>query len=107
MSSKLAQQAEKLVLDYARWKGWRVLQVRRVYDGKARRWLTPFGADGKGFPDFLFVRPGRMVYAEVKTGKGKLTKEQRQWRDDIVGAGGEWYRLLPMAHWELGEEILA
>ncbi len=105
MSSKLAQQAERLVLDYARWKGWKVLQVRRVFDANAKRWLTPFGADGKGFPDFQFVRD-RAVYAEVKTGKGKLTKEQRQWRDTLRAAGCEWYLLRPLENWEEVERVL-
>ena len=104
--SKLAKQAEKLVLDYARWKGWRVLQVRRVFDANAKRWVTPFGADGKGFPDFLFVRD-RVVYAEVKTGKGKLTKEQRQWRDAIRAAGAEWYLLRPLEDWDMVKGALS
>lgn len=105
--AKLAKQAEKLVLDYARWKGWKVLQVRTVFDGKAQRWVTPFGADGNGFPDFLFVRPGRLVYAEVKTGKGKLTKEQRRWRDALRAAGAEWHLLRPLNDWQAVEEVLA
>lgn len=32
-----------------------------------------------GFPDCVFVRDGRVFVAELKSDKGKLTNEQREW----------------------------
>jgi hypothetical protein len=34
-----------------------------------------------GFPDLTLVRPGRLIFAEVKTRIGKLTRQQEMWLD--------------------------
>lgn len=36
-----------------------------------------------GFPDVVLVRPPRVVFAELKSDTGKLTKEQRAWMDTL------------------------
>jgi len=43
-----------------------------------------------GFPDLVLVRE-RVVYAELKREKGKLTAEQKAWRYSLNGAGAETY----------------
>lgn len=41
------------------------------------------GSD-KGFPDLVLVKPpGRILFFELKTGRRKLTVEQRAWIDDL------------------------
>ena len=42
-------------------------------------WRTPVSADGKGFPDMVMVKPPRLIFAELKSETGKLTKEQEDW----------------------------
>lgn len=32
-----------------------------------------------GFPDVVLVRPPRIIFAELKSGTGKLTVEQQEW----------------------------
>ena len=47
-----------------------------------------------GFPDMCLVKD-RIIFVELKSEKGRLSPAQRQWRDDIQGAGGEWYLIRP------------
>jgi hypothetical protein len=68
--------------------------------------MTPVGADGKGFPDLCLVRE-RIVFMELKVRYRQLTPEQELWRDRIILAGGEWWRISEK-EWESGmvEQIL-
>jgi len=43
-----------------------------------------------GFPDLTLVRE-RVIYVELKTEIGKLTKAQREWIKALAWAGGETY----------------
>jgi hypothetical protein len=76
------------VLEVARLAGWRSLHIRpaRRADGS---WRTPIGGDGKGWPDLTLVRPPRLLFVELKSERGKLRAEQRDWLDTL--------RLLPQA----------
>jgi hypothetical protein len=68
------------VLEVARLAGWRSLHIRpaRRADGG---WRTPVAGDGKGWPDLTLVRPPRIAFCELKTERGKLRPEQRDWLD--------------------------
>ena len=45
----------------------------------------------KGWPDFLLNLPnGRIGYVEVKTEKGSLRREQREFRDKVTANGAKW-----------------
>jgi len=76
------------VVGVARLAGWRTLHIRpaRRADGS---WRTPIGGDGKGWPDLTFVRPPRLLFCELKSERGTLRPEQRDWLDVL--------RLLPHA----------
>lgn len=80
---------QALVIDIARLGGFRVAHFRaaRVADG----WRTPVGADGKGWPDLLCAKPGRLVAIECKRQRGRLTPEQIVWLDVLAAAGAEAY----------------
>jgi len=40
-------------------------------------WRTPIsGPLGRGFPDLLLIRPGRIIFAELKRAGGKPTPDQ-------------------------------
>lgn len=81
---------EDTVIATARMLGWSVMHIRPVFDGKRKRWVTGIQADGKGWPDLTLVRE-RMVFAELKSGKGQPTPEQRAWLDRLARAGQECY----------------
>ena len=44
-------------------------------------WVGDAGA--AGFPDLVLVRRSRLVFAELKVGKNKLTSEQEAWLKDL------------------------
>lgn len=68
------------VLDTARVFGWRTMHVRPART--VRGWRSPVQGDGKGFPDLLAIRGPRLVVAELKSAKGRLSGEQEEWLDD-------------------------
>lgn len=44
-----------------------------------------------GFPDLVLVRPPRVIFAELKVGRGVLTPYQRVWRDALLRCPGVEY----------------
>lgn len=73
------------VIDLAHIYGWRVAHFRPARVGKS--WRTPVQGDGKGFPDFVLARDGRVIFAELKSNTGKLSDEQQEW---LHALAGEW-----------------
>jgi hypothetical protein len=69
------------VIDTARVFGWRVAHFRpaRTKHG----WVTPVAADGKGFPDLVLVNDTRLLFVELKSDKGKPSREQEQWLEGL------------------------
>lgn len=55
------------IVDIARLLGWRVY---RTHDSRR----SP-----AGFPDLVLVRDGRLVFAELKTERGRVTADQQEW----------------------------
>lgn len=84
------------VVQQARMLGWRVLAVRPVRierkgrDGESQiRYETPFGGDGKGWPDLTLVREVPL-FRELKSGTGRMRPEQDEWKDALIAAGASW-----------------
>jgi hypothetical protein len=74
----------------------RLLHYRRYHTFTARR--SP-----RGFPDEVWVRPPRVIFAEVKTEEGRLSDPQILWLNDLAKAGQEVYLWRP----EMLDEIAA
>lgn len=72
---------QRQVIDLARLCGWRVAHFRPART--ASGWRTPVQADGAGFPDLVAVRGGELIFAELKSDKGKPTGEQQRWLSDL------------------------
>ena len=69
-----------------------------VYQTVARTekgWRTAVsGSHARGWPDLVLVRE-RLVVAELKGSRGRVSVEQREWIDALVTAGVEAYIWTP------------
>ncbi len=52
-------------------------------------WRTAVSGDGAGYPDWHLVRPGRSVFIETKSTKGKVSQAQQVWHEVLRAAGIE------------------
>lgn len=91
-------------LDLARLLGWRTIHVRpgRVAHG----WRTTVSGDGIGWPDVFAVRGARVIAAELKTKRGRLTDEQAAWLEALETAGVETHIWRPEHYPDLIAAVL-
>jgi hypothetical protein len=69
---------QRLVIDYARLRGWRVHHSRPA-QYQSGRWATHIQGD-PGFPDLVLARRGVVIFAEMKAERGRLSDHQETWR---------------------------
>lgn len=74
------------VVELARILGWRVAHFRPAMTKHG--WRTPVQADGACFPDVVLVRD-RVLFAELKAGRNRLSPEQAAWLEALREAGAE------------------
>lgn len=106
---ELATEAEfqKLVVEYAHQMGWKVHHTRPARTDKG--WRTPIQGD-PGFPDLVLVRGdyvnGRVVFAELKSQKGRIISEQQGWLNALYATCSvEVYEWRP-SDWPTIQEVL-
>jgi hypothetical protein len=80
---------ERTVVDAAKTLGWRVAHFRPAQNSRGN-WRTPVAYDGAGFPDLVLVRD-RLVVAELKSDKGRVSAAQQDWLNMFRAAGVETY----------------
>jgi hypothetical protein len=67
----------------ARELGWMVSFAWKSYNSPA------------GWPDLVLAKPPKLIFAELKSQKGKLRPEQERWRDALIACGQEWHLWRP------------
>ena len=69
---------QSAVVDLALLRGWLAFHVH-----DARRGL------GAGYPDLTLVHPrtGEVIWAELKTHKGRVSQQQQRWLDALAAGG--------------------
>ena len=72
---------EEQVIEFATSQGWLVHHVRPCRTAKG--WRTPVSGH-PGFPDLVLARDGLLLAVELKTGKARLSGEQRTWHDELT-----------------------
>ena len=78
------------VMGLAAWAGWRRYHPRpaRYKDG---RHATHYSGE-QGFPDLVLAHPRRgVIFAELKTEKGRLSEPQKLWIEELTAGGVEAY----------------
>jgi hypothetical protein len=79
-----------IVVDLAKLGRW-----RRYHTFDSRR-------STHGFPDWVLVRDGRLVFAELKSEDGQVRQDQREWLDALSEvAGAEVYVWRPSDYDEI------
>lgn len=73
------KQFQKQVLDLAGYTGW---TAYHTYDSRRSE---------PGFPDLVLANPKqkRVVYAELKAQRGRVSPDQRRWLDMLEACGAE------------------
>ena len=79
---------QRSVIDLARRFGWKVAHFRPAQNARGD-WRTPVAADGKGFPDLVMVHQqrGELIFAELKSERGRTTSEQDAWHHALARCG--------------------
>ena len=99
------QEFQDAVADLAQLLEWRRAHFRPAIAAKGYR--TPVQYDAAGFPDLVLIRPPRVIFAEMKSEKGRVSEPQREWLRDLGACPGvESYTWRP-SHWFDIELILA
>lgn len=53
-------------------------------------------SDGRGFPDLVLVHPRHgVLFAELKTLKGRMTPDQVKWQQNILASGHQYHLWRP------------
>jgi len=58
-----------------------------------------------GYPDLTMVRGNRLIFAELKGPRGKVSAVQDEWLTALASAGAETYKWWPK-DWEQIKEVL-
>lgn len=82
MPNKRGEPTEKEIQNEIR----RYLQIRGWYVIRIQQGM---GAH-KGLSDLIAVKSGRVVFAEIKTPRGRLSEYQERFREEIAAHGGEY-----------------
>lgn len=96
---------QEAVIDTAHAYGWIVAHFRPARTSEG--WRTPVSADGAGFPDLVLVKDGQpIVFAELKSEKGKITEQQQTWINLIAVCDGNVYIWRP-SDWDEIQAVLS
>lgn len=82
------------VVDLAEAMGW-----RSWHDRDARR-------NAAGLPDWILLRPPRLLFIELKSETGRLRPEQRAWIDELARCPGVEVHVWKPGDWPEIEEAL-
>jgi protein-disulfide isomerase-like protein with CxxC motif len=87
------KQLQQAVIETAHVYKWRVAHFRpaRVMRGGKEIYETPVAADGKGFPDLVLVRNGKMMFIELKSRNGRTSPQQDDWLKDLTEVSNTAY----------------
>lgn len=81
-------QLQASILDYARWRGWRAVHIRKVRLANGRV-ITPYSGD-PGLPDLILARRGVVLLVELKSATNyHMQPGQAEW---LAASNGHLWR---------------
>jgi len=83
---------QREVIQRAQALGW---YVYHALPGQGRNKHLTLFIGKRGFPDLVLCRPPRLIFAELKSERGKPSDDQREWLDALRGCGVEVYLWRP------------
>ncbi len=86
---------QRTVTDLASRLGWRWMHVRKSMYGKEYHLTSATGPLGRGWPDLILVKPGRIIAAELKRQGSHPTDDQLRVLSELSAAGAEAYVWMP------------
>ena len=96
-------QFQGAIVDLAQYFGWRIFHPRTVRTITGHH-LTAYTGHA-GFPDLVLASPGGVIFAELKTAKGRPTEAQQAWRAMLEAGGAEYYLWRPADWWEIEKRL--
>lgn len=60
-----------------------VIEMARLFGWEVYHTHNSQRSTSKGFPDLVLIKSGRLIFAELKNRKGKVTTEQNWWLDQL------------------------
>jgi hypothetical protein len=75
----------KQVVSVAHQLGYRSVHQRPCREGRSGKWTTPTTI--KGWPDWTFIRPPRLVFAELKGDTTPMRPGQQEMLDLLAACG--------------------
>jgi hypothetical protein len=66
------------IKEYLQWTGWFCVKIHQSLGSY------------RGIADLYALKDGKSIWIEVKTPKGRLSKYQEQFRDDVLAHGGTY-----------------
>lgn len=95
---------QRQVVELATILGWHTAHFRPAQTSKG--WRTPVSGDlGKGWPDLILARGRRLIFAEIKADKGRLSEDQERVLNVLGATGTETHTWWP-ADFDRVAEIL-
>lgn len=78
-------------------------QTRVTDYATLHRWTWYHTRDSRqsrpGWPDLVLVRDGQLLFAELKTDTGRVTRDQQLWLDKLAACPGVTAHVWRPAHW--------
>jgi hypothetical protein len=79
---------QREVVQRAKSLGWFIFHA---LPGQGRNKHLTLFIGKRGFPDLVLCRPPRLLFVELKSEKGKVSNDQREWLDALRACGVEVY----------------
>ena len=72
----------------------RQFQSQIIMVARANNWRVYHTFDSRrspaGFPDLVLVGHGRVLFRELKTDKGRMSKPQKEWMQSLIDADADF-----------------